>query len=123
MNTLETTVRNWRLAFLFWFLWLTAATHLPQEPPAGDEGTEVKGPRGEKGKRHFEKMDSDGDGSISKAEWIAQHTTMFDKIDADADGVVTHEEMRSHHQARKRGRGRGYGRGRGPKPKCTEGDE
>ena len=37
MNTLETTVRNWRLAFLFWFLWLTAATHLPQEPPAGDE--------------------------------------------------------------------------------------
>ncbi len=36
MNTHELTVRNWRWAFLFWFVWVTVATHLPQEPPTGE---------------------------------------------------------------------------------------
>lgn len=99
-----------------------------EEAPSGDDAVEAadageQGPprRGPRGKQQFKKMDLDEDGSISKAEWIAHHTTKFDEIDADADGIVTKEEMRAHHQSKRGGRGRGYGRGRGPRPGCAEG--
>jgi|MDTC01.3.fsa_nt_gb VanZ family protein len=37
MNTRKLTVRHWRLAFLFWFIWMTCATHFPQDPPTDAE--------------------------------------------------------------------------------------
>ncbi len=37
MNTRELTVRNWRWAFLFWFILLTSTTHFPQEPLSGND--------------------------------------------------------------------------------------
>jgi VanZ family protein len=37
MNTHESVLRHWREAFLFWFVWVTVATHFPQSPPTGEE--------------------------------------------------------------------------------------
>jgi Ca2+-binding EF-hand superfamily protein len=61
--------------------------------------------RGEKGKHHggmFKKLDTDGDGRISRAEAqaaprLAEH---FDAIDANKDGFITMEEMKAAHAKR-----------------------
>lgn len=37
-------------------------------------------------------MDADGDGKISKAEYVAAQTRRFDMLDADKDGQVTKAE-------------------------------
>jgi hypothetical protein len=36
MNTRELTVHHWREAFIFWFIWLAVATHLPQATPSNN---------------------------------------------------------------------------------------
>ncbi len=42
-----------------------------------------------KGKhKHFEKMDADKDGKITKAEWTAKHEARFTEADANKDGAV-----------------------------------
>ena len=58
---------------------------------------------------HWKKIDTDGDGRISRAEAqanaprLAEH---FDQIDANGDGYITPEELRAammrHHQQRDR---------------------
>ncbi|CAB1274190.1 EF-hand domain-containing protein [Candidatus Nitrosacidococcus tergens] len=40
----------------------------------------------------FSKMDTDGDGKISKQEAQAAATARFDKVDANKDGYVTKDE-------------------------------
>lgn len=43
--------------------------------------------------KFFEKMDTDGDGQISKAEHMSAAEERFAKMDANGDGVVTKEEL------------------------------
>lgn len=61
---------------------------------------------GEKsGKRYggsmFEHLDTDGTGSVTKAEFLSLHEQRFDKMDADGDGVLTREEFTAHMQAKR----------------------
>ena len=49
------------------------------------------------------KMDTDGDGKVSLAEFTEMHAQMFKRMDKDADGVITLAEMqaaRPHRHAR-----------------------
>ena len=49
------------------------------------------------GKR-FEKRDTDGNGEISKAEWLTASEERFKKADHDGNGSVTRDEMKAAHQ-------------------------
>lgn len=49
----------------------------------------------------FKMMDTNGDGSISRAEHAAGAQTMFGKMDANADGIVTAAEMDASHGEKK----------------------
>lgn len=49
----------------------------------------------------FKMMDTNGDGSISRAEHAAGAQTMFGKMDANADGIVTADEMSAGHSEKK----------------------
>ena len=55
---------------------------------------------GRKGKM-MERVDTDGDGFISKSEFVAKHEKMFAKIDSDGDGKISKEEMKNAHKDRK----------------------
>lgn len=48
--------------------------------------------------KYFEKRDTDGDGAISRAEWMAASEERFKKADADGNGSVTRDEMKAAHQ-------------------------
>lgn len=62
-----------------------------------------------KGKAHhghmFDKLDTDKDGSVTKAEFDAVNAKHFTEMDANSDGKVTKEEadafMKEHHKAKK----------------------
>jgi hypothetical protein len=41
---------------------------------------------------HFEARDTDGDGSISKAEWMASAEARFKALDTNGDGVISKAE-------------------------------
>jgi Ca2+-binding EF-hand superfamily protein len=43
--------------------------------------------------RAFSKVDSNGDGTISRAEWDANPPRAFDKADGNHDGVLSQEEI------------------------------
>lgn len=45
------------------------------------------------GDKHFKKMDTDGDGKVTRAEHTADAKQMFAKCDANRDGTVTAAEM------------------------------
>lgn len=53
---------------------------------AGEEGQHEPG-------KMFEKVDTDKDGLISKAEFLAKHEEMFTKIDTNTDGSLSKEEL------------------------------
>jgi Ca2+-binding EF-hand superfamily protein len=59
--------------------------------------------QGKKRGEHWKKLDTDGDGRVSRAEAqagaprLAEH---FDAIDADKDGFITPEEMKAAHAKR-----------------------
>jgi len=56
----------------------------------------------------FDRLDTDGDGAISEAEFSTRETTMFDRVDADGDGVISAEEIEGMRgQARRGGLRRG----------------
>lgn len=58
-------------------------------------GTEARGERG-KGKRGWlARMDADGDGLITSAEFSARAAARFDRLDANGDGIVTPEERKA----------------------------
>jgi len=40
----------------------------------------------------FAKVDTDGNGTISKAEFLAKHEKKFNKMDANGDGEISKEE-------------------------------
>jgi uncharacterized low-complexity protein len=70
------------------------------QPHHGDHKSEGKCGEGRCG---MEKMDTDGDGRLSRAEFDAGHegmAEMFAMIDADSDGFITAEEAKAHHEAK-----------------------
>jgi Ca2+-binding EF-hand superfamily protein len=58
--------------------------------------------------RHFSRADTDGDGTLSRAEaeqGLPRVAAKFDRIDKDGNGRVTREEMRAWLDARRAARG------------------
>ena len=48
------------------------------------------------GKGKMEMMDTDGNGSISKDEFMNHKEQRFNEKDTNADGVLTEDEMKKH---------------------------
>lgn len=48
------------------------------------------------GKDKMKMMDTDGDGSVSKEEFLSHKEQHFNKKDANGDGVLTEDEMKKH---------------------------
>lgn len=64
----------------------------------------------DKGKR-FGKKDADGDGTISKAEWMEFSEMRFTELDTDGDGSVSKAEWSAKKKAmreQKKSKGGGY---------------
>lgn len=53
---------------------------------------------GGKGKK-FEQMDTNGDGSVSESEFLANAKAKFQKLDSDGDGLLTKAEGKKHREA------------------------
>jgi|CXWL01.1.fsa_nt_gi uncharacterized low-complexity protein len=68
------------------------------------------------GKCGMEKMDSNKDGMVSKAEHDAAASAMFDAADANKDGMMSKEEMEKAHEG-KCGEGK-CGAEKGKEAKC-----
>jgi len=66
-------------------------------PPGARHGGEAAAGReqrrAQRRAQHFARLDADGDGRISKAEFEQHHDQRFQALDADDDGVITAEEM------------------------------
>ncbi len=62
----------------------------PQGGPQGD------GPK--KGKMMQQKLDTNGDGVVSKSEFLAHAEERFSKIDKDGSGDISKEEGRAAHK-------------------------
>jgi uncharacterized low-complexity protein len=70
------------------------------QPHHGDHTSEGKCGEGRCG---LEKMDTDGDGRISRAEFEAMHegkAGKFAGIDANGDGFIDAAEMKAHHESK-----------------------
>jgi uncharacterized low-complexity protein len=83
---------------------------------AAMHGEHAEGKCGE-GRCGMEKLDTDGDGRISRAEFEAAHEGKADKfaeIDADGDGFISTEEAKAHHEGK-------CGEGKCGEGKCGEG--
>ncbi len=66
---------------------------------ADDHGEKGKHKRGGKMmEKMFEKSDVNGDGVISKAEFLTQAEKRFSELDADGNGEVTKDEAKAHHE-------------------------
>ena len=60
------------------------------------------GAKGGEGKCGMSRMDADGDGKVTKDEFMQGHEAMFEKIDQNSDGVIDPAE-RSAQMKRKKG--------------------
>lgn len=56
---------------------------------------------GEKGGKMFEKHDTNGDGEVSKDEYLAHAAEKFATQDTNGDGVISADEAKAHHKAKK----------------------
>ena len=52
--------------------------------------------KGAEGKCGMGRMDADGDGKVTKDEFMKGHEAMFDKIDTNGDGVIDAGERAAH---------------------------
>ena len=59
---------------------------------AGHDASHAEGKCGE-GKCGMKAMDSDKDGKVSKAEFVAHKEAKFKKVDTDSDGFLSQAEM------------------------------
>lgn len=84
-------------------LMLTAAIFTFQALPAvaQDDAAKKDVRHGKHGERIFNKLDTNGDGVIAEAEFLAHAKTRFDAMDANKDGQVTKEEAKAHHEAKR----------------------
>ena len=61
---------------------------------------ELRAARGKHGHGgHFKRVDTDGDGKVSRAEAMFAAEAAFAKADANGDGFVTPEEMKAAHKS------------------------
>ncbi len=79
---------------------LSAAVLALQAIPAMAEEGADPGPKGKHGghERFFEKQDTDKDGAITEAEFLAHSKEKFAKMDTNSDGKVTKEEAKENHE-------------------------
>lgn len=68
-----------------------------------------EGQKGSKGDR-FARADSNGDGVISRDEFMALAGQRFSKMDADGNGSLSADEMRPKRRGSQSGQRGGYGR-------------
>ena len=61
------------------------------------EGKCGEGKCGE-GKCGMKRMDANGDGKVTKDEFMQGHEAMFDSMDANGDGVIDAGEHQGHHR-------------------------
>lgn len=83
-------------------LLLATAAFIFQATPTLAEHHE--GGEGHKGKRYAEKMkqsDTDGNGSISEAEFLAKAKEKFAEKDTNGDGEISQEEAKAAHEAKR----------------------
>lgn len=73
---------------------LTAFTAVMLAAPGAMAGESTHEPGEHRGKM-MEKIDTDGDGKVSKAEFTASHEERFTKTDTDQDGFLSSEEMKA----------------------------
>lgn len=59
---------------------------------------DAEGPRAE---RMIERMDTDGDGTVTRADALAFASDRFARMDANGDGQITKDERRAARQARR----------------------
>lgn len=71
------------------------------EERAANGAGKAEGKRG----NWFARLDSDGDGMISRDEFTAPALKRFDRADANSDGIVTPEERAAMREARRAARG------------------
>jgi len=64
----------------------------------------------------FKRLDKDGDGKLSLAEFAAPPEKMFDRLDRNHDGVITADEMKPRFGGRDRGGWGGGTRSEGDDP-------
>ncbi|MDX2074098.1 MAG: EF-hand domain-containing protein [Alphaproteobacteria bacterium] len=72
------------------------------QPAFANDGPD--GDKGGKGPRHgkiFQDMDTNSDGSVTKAESQAFHEKHFDEVDTNKDGKLTKDEVKDFHQKKK----------------------
>lgn len=70
------------------------AVEAPDAPPAGDRKAERRGgPRGKGGAFMIERLDSDGNGTLSIEEFAVMGDKPMTRLDADQDGSITSEEI------------------------------
>ena len=55
----------------------------------------------DKGAKMMEKIDANGDGMVSRDEFLTKHEEKFNEMDADDDGNLTQEEMEAARKAMK----------------------
>jgi hypothetical protein len=72
---------------------LIASSAFAAEPTAP---TDVK----TKHANYFKKKDTNGDGSISKEEWLARNNEAFAKIDSNRDGKISADESKVSYEKR-----------------------
>ncbi len=87
----------------------------------GEEGKCGEGKCGE-GRCGIDKLDTDGDGAVSRAEWDAagKPADKFAQIDSDGDGRITATEIEAFHQSHEHEEGK-CGEGKCGEGKCGEG--
>lgn len=66
----------------------------------GDQAQNGKQPRGDFARHILERVDTDKDGRISKAEFDAEGTRLLARLDANGDGKIASDEMPQRHWAR-----------------------
>lgn len=107
--------KNWILGAAFAAFLAAPAAFAQDEPPKGPP------PPGAQHARMMEKIDTDGDGKISKAEFTAAQEERFTKTDTDGDGFLSPEEMKASWEKMHEMRGmKREGRPGGPPPMPQE---
>ena len=74
---------------------LSSSHMMLAEGKCGEGKCGGKGMRGE-GRCGMARMDADGDGKVTREEFMKGHEAMFDKIDTNGDGVIDQAEREAH---------------------------